>query len=68
MCGRYFFDGETAKEIEDELELSPGLITTGAGDITPAMSPIVISADRVGQDFACQLCSGALRKKTKSSL
>ena len=48
MCGRYFFDGETAKEIEDELELSPGLITTGAGDITPAMSPIVISADRGG--------------------
>ena len=46
MCGRYFFDGETAKEIEDELELSPGLISAGAGDITPAMSPVVISADR----------------------
>lgn len=48
MCGRYFFDGEIAKEIEDELELSPGLITAGAGDITPAMSPVVISADRGG--------------------
>ncbi|MBR1640957.1 MAG: SOS response-associated peptidase family protein [Butyrivibrio sp.] len=51
MCGRYFFDGETAKEIEDELELSPGLITTGVGDVTPAMSPAVITAGR-GSDGA----------------
>ena len=46
MCGRYFFDAETALEVEDELGLDSGLLSVNSGDITPAMSPAVISADR----------------------
>ena len=37
MCGRYFFDGATAYEIEEELHLPKGMLSTRAGDITPGM-------------------------------
>ena len=46
MCGRYFFDAETALEVEDELGLDSGLLSVSSGDVTPAMSPAVITADR----------------------
>lgn len=48
MCGRYFFDAETALEVEDELGLDSGLLSVSSGDVTPAMSPAVITADRGG--------------------
>ena len=50
MCGRYFFDAETALEVEDELGLDSGLLSVSSGDITPAMSPAVITAGR-GSDI-----------------
>ena len=46
MCGRYFFDAKTALEVEDELELDSGLLSVSSGDVTPAMSPAVITAGR----------------------
>lgn len=46
MCGRYFFDAKIALEVEDELELDSGLLSVSSGDVTPAMSPAVITADR----------------------
>ena len=46
MCGRYFFDAKTALEVEDELGLDSGLLSVSSGDVTPAMSPVVISAER----------------------
>ena len=46
MCGRYFFDAKTALEIEDELELDSRSLSVSSGDVTPAMSPAVITADR----------------------
>ena len=48
MCGRYFFDAKTALEVEDELGLDSGLLSVSSGDVTPAMSPAVITADRGG--------------------
>ena len=46
MCGRYFFDAKTALEVEDELELDSGLLSVSSGDVTPAMSPAVITSGR----------------------
>ena len=43
MCGRYFFDGETASVIEKELRLKSGSVAMKAGDVTPAMSPLVLT-------------------------
>ena len=43
-----FFDAKTALEVEDELELDSGLFSVSSGDVTPAMSPAVIIADRGG--------------------
>lgn len=48
MCGRYFFGDRTAYEVEKELGLEPGFVSMGEGDITPAMSPVVLSADKAG--------------------
>ncbi len=46
MCGRYFFDGETASKIEKELRLNKGSISMNAGDVTPAMNPVVLTAKK----------------------
>ena len=46
MCGRYFFDGETASKIEKELRLDEGSISMNAGDVTPAMNPVVLTAKK----------------------
>lgn len=50
MCGRYFFSERTAKDIEDELELDFHEATVSEGDVTPAMSPIVLSAGKSSND------------------
>lgn len=47
MCGRYFFDGETEKEIENDFGLSSGAVSMKAGDVTPSMSPLVLLGDKV---------------------
>ncbi len=46
MCGRYFFDGETATKVEKELRLKSGSISMKSGDVTPAMNPVVITAKK----------------------
>jgi putative SOS response-associated peptidase YedK len=51
MCGRYFFDESTAGEIEDELKLERGSVAMMAGDVTPGMSPVVLTAPRIGTGF-----------------
>ena len=55
MCGRYFFDAKTALEVEDELELDSGLLSVSSGDVTPAMSPVVISAERGGDGASLKM-------------
>ncbi len=52
MCGRYFFDESTANEIEDELKLERGSVAMQAGDVTPAMNAVVLTAPRFGVGFA----------------
>ena len=49
MCGRYYFDGLTAKAISKELDLDMESISLSEGDITPAMNPIVLSAFKAGE-------------------
>lgn len=44
MCGRYFFDGETAEAVSEELDIDTQSVSMCLGDITPAMSPMVLSA------------------------
>ena len=48
MCGRYFFGAETERDVEMELGLKEGFFTMSAGDINPAMSPKVITAEKGG--------------------
>jgi putative SOS response-associated peptidase YedK len=46
MCGRYFFGAETERDVEIELGLEEGSFIMSSGDITPAMSPKVITAKK----------------------
>ncbi len=50
MCGRYWFDGETEKEVSEGFDLDLESISMSSGDITPAMSPAVLLADKTGED------------------
>lgn len=50
MCGRYYTYSRTSYEVENELGLEPGSVTISEGDITPGMSPVVLSAVRSGAD------------------
>lgn len=50
MCGRYFFDGETEKEVENDFGLEAGSVYMKAGDITPGMSPVVLLNDKGSKD------------------
>jgi putative SOS response-associated peptidase YedK len=53
MCGRYFFDGETAEAISEELDFDPESVSMSPGDVTPAMSPIVFSASKGEETGIC---------------
>ena len=55
MCGRYFFDAETALEVEDELGLDSGLLSVSSGDVTPAMSPAVLLCFRLARTASVSL-------------
>lgn len=57
MCGRYFYDGQTAKAVLKQLELNMDSIPMEAGDITPAMSPIVLSASKAGDGTEISVCN-----------
>ncbi len=46
MCGRFYFGEKTAYEVEKDMGLKEGLVSMGAGDVTPAMNPIVFSAQK----------------------
>ncbi len=48
MCGRYFFGAETERDVEKDLELYEGSFVMSAGDITPAMTPKVITSKKNG--------------------
>ncbi len=50
MCGRYFYDSKTAYEVEDDLHLSRGALSTSAGDITPGMAIPGIIWNKAGAD------------------
>ncbi len=50
MCGRYYYDGETAKAVSKELELDSESVPMSLGDVTPATSPLVLSAAKTGED------------------
>ena len=44
MCGRYYLGDTTAREVEIELGVQVNHEVMKAGDITPAMNPMVLSA------------------------
>ncbi len=48
MCGRYYFSGKTAYDVEDDLHLSRGAFATQAGDITPGMVTTGVIWNRAG--------------------
>ncbi len=48
MCGRYVYGDRIAQEVEKELGIAPGSLVMHTGDVTPAMSPIVFSAEKNG--------------------
>jgi putative SOS response-associated peptidase YedK len=50
LCGRYFYDSKTAYEVEDDLHLSRGALSTSAGDITPGMAIPGIIWNKAGAD------------------
>lgn len=50
MCGRYFCYDETAFEVEKEIDLLTGLMFMKSGDVTPGMSPAVLSANKEGAE------------------
>lgn len=49
MCGRYYLGDTTKREVEIELGQEMNLDGMKAGDVTPAMSPIVLTAPKGGQ-------------------
>lgn len=51
MCGRYFYDEKTAYDISSDLNIDVNSSLMRNGDITPAMSPVVIAADKTSNDF-----------------
>ncbi len=48
MCGRYFCADDTEDRVEEELGLERGALSMKAGDVTPGMNPVVLSASRDG--------------------
>ncbi len=50
MCGRYFCGDLTAYEVEDELELEHNSLLLTSGDVTPGMTPRVLTATRSGAE------------------
>jgi putative SOS response-associated peptidase YedK len=66
MCGRYFFDGATAYEIEEELHLPKGMLSTRAGDITPGMvTPGIIRSKSGDVDIALSELFWGIASKDK---
>ena len=54
MCGRYYYEGKTAKSVSEELDLDTEEISMKAGDVTPGMSPVVFSAAK--KDDSAGIC------------
>lgn len=46
MCGRYYWMNHIAVEVEKELEMPQGSVVMSEGDVTPAMNPLVLTADK----------------------
>ena len=46
MCGRYYCGDDTEYDVEEELGLEKGSLSMKASDVTPAMNPVVLSADK----------------------
>ena len=57
MCGRYYYGEKTAYEVEKELGPLEGTAMMKSGDITPGMSPVVLSGKRDGDKAKIQVSS-----------
>ena len=55
MCGRYYIGEKTAYEIEQELGIEDVASWLQYGDVTPATSPLVLSARRDGTKELLQI-------------
>lgn len=49
MCGRYYWMNHIAVEVEKELDMPEGSLVMDEGDVTPAMNPLVLVAERNGK-------------------
>ena len=58
MCGRYYLGDTTAREVEIELGVQVNHEVMKAGDITPAMSPMVLSATKGEQPK--EICASSM--------
>ncbi len=48
MCGRYYIDDKTARDVEEELGLPKGALSLKAGDITPGIMASALFANKNG--------------------
>lgn len=55
MCGRYYLGEKTAYEIQRELEMEDKSLNIRPGDVTPASTPIVLSAKKDGDKRMIQI-------------
>lgn len=46
MCGRYYYSDKTNYEVEEDLELEKSTMSMKTGDVTPAMSAVVLLPDK----------------------